>query len=163
MRVLGIDPGLQITGWSIVDGLPAGPGIIEAGVVRISDKKPLEMRLKELHAGIKEVIESHQPDVMAVEALYSHYKHPTTAIIMGHARGVIFLAAGEFDIPVHTYPATRIKKSLTGRGNASKAQVQQMVAVTLNLDKIPEPPDVADAIAAALTHINVASRPEGIS
>ena len=89
-----------------------------------------------------------------MEELYVHYKHPRTAILMGHARGVLYLAAAEHDIPVVSYAATRIKKAVTGSGRAGKAQVQGMVQTVLGLPDLPEPPDVADAAAAALCHIN---------
>ena len=89
---------------------------------------------------------------VAVEQLYSHYEHPQTAILMGHARGVIFLAAGQRGLPVISYAATRIKKTITGNGRASKEQVQRTVQRELGLPQLPEPPDVADALAVALCH-----------
>ena len=157
MRVLGIDPGLRITGWGIVEGVR--PKVVEAGVVRIGEGDSLERRLRELYNGIAEVIETYRPEVMAVEALYSHYKHPSTAILMGHARGVVLLAAGQKGIPVFAYPPNRIKICLVGSGHASKERVQRMVTVALGLGKIPEPPDVADALAVALTHLDSAQKP----
>lgn len=163
LRVLGIDPGLIITGWGVLEGDSKRPKVVEAGVVRVPENNSLEQRLRELHAGILEVIETYRPSVMAVEALYSHYKHPATAILMGHARGAIFLAAGQLDVPVFTYPANRIKICIVGSGHASKDRVQRMVMTTLSLGKIPEPPDVADALAVAFTHLDAAGRPEGIS
>jgi len=163
MRVLGIDPGLIITGWGVLEGDARRPRVVEAGVIRVPGGNTLERRLYELHSGIVEILEAHRPDVMVVEALYSHYKHPTTAILMGHARGAIFLAAGKLDIPVFTYPANRIKICLVGSGHASKERVQKMVMTALRLAKVPEPPDVADALAIALTHLDFAARPEGIA
>jgi crossover junction endodeoxyribonuclease RuvC len=159
MRVLGIDPGLIITGWGMLEGDLRHPKVIEAGVVRVPENNPLEQRLRELHAGITEIIETYRPEVMAVEALYSHYKHPATAILMGHARGAIFLAAGQLDVPVFTYPANRIKVCIVGSGHASKERVQRMVTSALGLRAIPEPPDVADALAVALTHLDISGRP----
>jgi len=90
---------------------------------------------------------------MALENLYSHYEHPRTAILMGHARGVIVLAAGLYDVPLHHYAATQVKSALTGNGRAGKEQIQQMVRRTFRLAEVPRPPDVADAVAIALCHL----------
>jgi len=109
-------------------------------------------RLLSLYNGLVEVIEQYRPDVMAAEQLYAHYEHPRTAILMAHARGVIFLAAAQKGVPVTSYNATRIKKTVTGNGHASKEQVQRTVQRELGLAALPEPPDVADALAAALCH-----------
>ncbi len=153
MRILGVDPGLIATGYSVLEGKADAVSVLEAGVVRIETGQPLEMRLFELGAELEAILKQFDPDGVAVEELYSHYGHPRTAIIMGHARGVIFLKAAEAGKPVYHYSATRIKKSLTGNGRASKRQVQLMVQSTLRLPTVPEPPDTADAIAAALCHI----------
>jgi len=164
LRVMGIDPGLRVTGWGVIEtgsygsGKTARPTVIEAGVVRTSDSDPLEKRLNEIYIGLREVIDAHLPAVVAVEDLYSHYRHPKTSILMGHARGVVFLAAAQKSIPVVTYSATRIKKCIAGNGRAAKSQLQHMVASTLGLDRIPEPPDVSDALAAALTHVSDSRR-----
>ena len=123
-------------------------------MIRSSDKDPLEKRLCELHRGIADVIRDFAPSVVVVEELYSKYAHPRTAILMGHARGVICLAAAEQGVPVVSYAATRIKNSLTGHGRASKEQVQRMVQHTFELARPPHPPDVADALAVALCHHN---------
>src|SRR5438876_2770940 len=106
-------------------------------------------RLRDLYNGIVEVVEQFLPQVVVVEQLYAHYQHPRTAILMAHARGVIFLAAAQHDLPVVSYNATRIKKTVTGSGRASKDQVQRTIQRELSLAKVPEPPDVADALAAA--------------
>ena len=155
MRILGVDPGLQITGYGCVALDGSAPRLIEGGVVRSAAQQPLEQRLLELYRGIADVCRELAPDVVVVEDLYAHYAHPRTAIIMGHARGVLFLAAAEQGIPATSYGATRIKKSLTGNGRSSKAQVQAMVQRALSLTTLPEPADVADAIAVALCHANV--------
>ena len=154
MRVMGVDPGLQITGWGVVENNRSGPKVVEAGIIRTVGNAPLGVRLHELYEGVREVIEAHRPAVMAVEELFSHYRHPTTAILMGHARGVIILAAADGSIPVVTYSATRIKKCITGNGRADKQQLQRMITAALKLDCVPEPPDVTDALAAALTHFS---------
>ncbi|HUT33500.1 MAG TPA: crossover junction endodeoxyribonuclease RuvC [Planctomycetota bacterium] len=158
MRVLGIDPGLQVTGYGLLQARGARVRVVEAGVVRTNERQPLETRLRRLHDLARELFGELTPEAIAVEDLYSHYRHPVTAILMGHARGVILLAAAEAGVPVVSYGATRIKKSLTGTGHASKGQVQRMVQSTLGLKALPEPPDVADALAVALCHCNVVVR-----
>jgi crossover junction endodeoxyribonuclease RuvC len=151
-RVLGIDPGLHTTGYGVLERGTAGPVICEAGIVRTRAHGSLEARLAEIYEGVRDVIRSCTPQVMAVEELYSHYKRPRTAILMGHARGVICLAAAEARIPVNHYAATQVKRLLTGSGRATKEQIQQAICREFSLAAPPEPPDVADAIAIALCH-----------
>jgi crossover junction endodeoxyribonuclease RuvC len=162
LRILGIDPGLQVTGYAVVEVSPARPLVREAGIIRSTEKRtPADMaaRLLSLYTGIVEIMEEFRPNVVAVEQLYSHYEHPQTAILMGHARGVIFLAAGQRGLPVISYAATRIKKTITGNGRASKDQVQRTMQRELGLAQLPEPADVADALAAALCHYYVQKLP----
>jgi crossover junction endodeoxyribonuclease RuvC len=163
MRVLGIDPGLEITGYGVVDGHSERAKLVEAGVVRTDPAAMLESRLAEIGAEIAGILSQFRPDAVAVEDLYSHYAHPKTAIIMGHARGIVFLRAAEAGIPVHQYAATRIKKSLTGNGRASKQQIQMMIKSTLGLMAIPEPPDAADALATALCHCRAMQHREAVA
>lgn len=152
MRILGIDPGLNITGYGILDNNDRSVIVKEAGVIRTDAKEPLAVRLKEIGDSLEEIIEQFQPDAIAVEELYSHYDHPKTAIIMGHARGVIFLKAAEAGIKVFPYASTKVKNSLTGHGRATKRQMQSMIKSTFGLKEIPEPADAADALAVALCH-----------
>lgn len=153
MRILGIDPGLQNTGYGIIDVSGGNITVVEAGVIKTNSKNSLEERLVELGSELDNIIAQFRPDTMAVEELYSHYGHPKTAIIMGHARGVIFYKASEAKLVVTPYASTKVKNALTGNGRASKKQMQLMVTSTLNLNTVPEPPDVADALAVALCHI----------
>lgn len=153
LTVLGIDPGLRVTGYAVIKLNGDGPEVCEAGVLRTHNSDPLEKRLKTIYDGLDAIISEFTPDVVSVEKLYSHYNHPQTAVIMGHARGTIFLCAANHQIPVESYASTRIKKSLTGSGRASKLQMQRSVRSVLHLKAIPEPADVADAIATALCHI----------
>src|SRR5204862_3618663 len=130
-----------------------GPRVVEAGVIRSAEgRDPADMakRLKALYDGLCEVLDQYAPAAMAVEQLYAHYDHPRTAILMAHARGVFFLAGGQRNIPVLSYPSTRIKKVITGAGRASKEQMQYAIMRELGLAKLPEPHDVADALAVAL-------------
>jgi len=123
-------------------------------VFRTSLESPIEQRLNQIASDTLSLLEKFQPDVVAVEELYSHYAHPTTAILMGHARGAILQKCAEVSVEVRSFSATRIKKSVTGNGRASKQQVQRTIQTLLCLSEFPEPNDVADAIAAALCCVN---------
>ena len=131
-RVLGIDPGLNTTGYGVLQVAVGGPKLCEAGVVRGMTRGSLT--------------------AVAIEQLYSHYDRPRTAILMGHARGVIILAAAQAGIPVTSYAATQVKKTLTGHGRASKLQIQTAIQRELRLATAPEPFDISDALAIALCH-----------
>jgi crossover junction endodeoxyribonuclease RuvC len=152
MRILGIDPGLNTTGYGVLEFVGRQPKLIEAGVVRGKAGASLAYRVQEIHEGMADVITTLKPEVLAIEELYSHYDRPTTAILMGHARGVIVLAASQAGIEVVSYPATQIKKTITGNGHAAKWQMQEAIRRELNLPTTPEPPDIADALAIALCH-----------
>ncbi|QVL31441.1 crossover junction endodeoxyribonuclease RuvC [Telmatocola sphagniphila] len=156
MLILGIDPGLNTTGYGLLEYSTGKIRLVEAGVVRsLPSKKQsdLGLRLKSLFEGISEIVDQYKPEAMAIEQLYSHYAHPRTAIIMGHARGALLLAAGMKNIPVHHFKATQIKKTITGHGHASKEQIQATVTRELGLLKAPEPYDVTDALAVALCFV----------
>ena len=158
-RILGIDPGLNVTGYGVLE---VGDGVLrlcEAGIIRGKDRDSLTRRLAEIYQGVSDVIAGLRPGVMALEELYSHYQRPRTAILMGHARGVICLAATRAGIPVVHYSATRIKKILTGSGRAPKGQVQRAIQRELGLTELPDPPDVADAMAIALCHHYLGDKP----
>lgn len=144
---LGIDPGLDRCGYAVLD---ATGSLCDAGVVRTSPRDPLGRRLVELEKGLAELFAEYPISRVAIEQLYSHYKHPRTAILMGHARGVALLVAARQGVTTLDLSATHVKKALTGNGHATKAQVQRAVMLTAGLARPPEPADVADAIAIAL-------------
>ena len=154
MIILGIDPGLQVCGYSVIDAFNGGFELREAGVFRTDVKAELERRLNQIAADIASILETHRPKIVAVEQLYAHYKHPRTAILMGHARGVILQKSAESGAAVRSFAATRVKKSLTGNGRATKAQMQRSIQTLLGLEDVPEPNDVADAIAVSLCCAN---------
>ncbi len=165
MRILGIDPGLQVCGYACIEtgeNVEKSPtlhsygdgALIEAGVCRTPNTPPIEIRLNQIAQDIQSLLKKFSPDIVAVEELYSHYAHPKTAILMGHARGVILQSCAEAAIEVRSFSATRIKKSITGNGRASKQQMQRAIQGLLSLPDAPEPDDVADAIAAALCCAN---------
>ena len=149
MRIIGIDPGLQITGYGVIEWKPR-PELIDGGVIRLAAKTPIADRLVELEGELDSLFDEHRPDVCAIEQLYSNYAHPRTAILMGHARGVIMLVARRRGVRVEEFAANRIKQSLTGHGHASKVQMQRAVQHEWKLASPPDPPDVADALAVAL-------------
>ena len=156
IRVIGIDPGLNITGYGIVVCCPGEVKLLEAGVIRMprNEDGNLPERLESLFVELRRVIEEFSPQAMCLEEVYSHASYPRTAILMGHARGVICLAARLAGIPVLSFSAKRVKQSVTGNGNASKIQVQRAVQNYFSLHRVPHPPDVADALAVALCYVN---------
>lgn len=150
-RVLGIDPGMNITGYAAVEiGERGDPAVIEAGTFRTNARGTMAERIAQIHGDLSEVLAELRPQLVAIEKLYAHYNHPRTSILMGHARGVILLAAQQAGIAVRDLAATEVKKNLTGNGHASKLQMQRAVQAICSLAELPKPPDVADAIAIAL-------------
>jgi len=153
MIVLGIDPGTAVTGYGVVKGDPSlPPRLIECGVIRTRARDPLAQRLREIHAGVSEPIERHHPDALAIEDVF-YARNVRTTIVLGHARGVILLAAAQARIEISEYPPAEIKKAIVGTGGATKLQVQFMVSRLLRLKTAPEPADAADGVAAALTRL----------
>jgi crossover junction endodeoxyribonuclease RuvC len=155
MRILGIDPGLKLTGYGVIDWTGQEsplrpPTLVDAGVLRLNAKASLPSRLDELYRELESLFDEFKPEVCAVEQLYAHYNHPRTAILMGHARGVILLVAQRHGATIKQYAANRIKQSVAGHGHAGKSQMQRAIQSTWNLPQPPEPPDVADALAIAL-------------
>ena len=163
-RILGIDPGLHVTGYAVIEASSRGAYVVEAGVIRPRGEsaKTFEGRLLALHNGVLEVLDAFPPSSMAMEQVHSHPKHPRTAILMSHARGVIMLAAAKRSISVTGYAAARIKKTLTGSGKAIKEQMQHAIQTELGLDRLPEPHDVADACAVALCHFQMTRNWAGV-
>jgi crossover junction endodeoxyribonuclease RuvC len=150
VSILGVDPGLRRTGYAVLQGLEPRARVVEAGVIRLNLRSPLEQRLLELETSLNDLVALHRPDALACEALYAHYRHPLTSVLMGHARGVILLVAARRGLEVLDLPATHVKKMLTGCGHAGKEQVQRAVAATLAQLVPSQPSDVSDAIAIAL-------------
>ena len=154
MKVLGIDPGLNITGYGLVEDKGSRIKLIEAGIIRTSSDRPIRDRLRKIYDNLSEIVEEYRPEALVLEKIYSHYRHPVTAILMGHVRGVVCLLCGKYNLRLISYPSTQLKKSIVGRGRASKKQVAGMVQTFLNLKKPPEPEDVTDALALAISHIH---------
>jgi len=160
MRILGIDPGSVRTGWGVIE--PYGPRgkCLGAGVIAAGDKAELPLRLKRIHEGLCRVIEELKPQAVAVEQVF-YAKYANAAIKLGHARGVALLTAANAELEVFTYPPTLVKRTVAGKGNASKEQVGQLVKAILSLKELP-PVDASDALAVALTHMQ-ASRMKGLA
>ncbi len=150
MRIVGIDPGLRLTGYACLDALHDRLDLVEAGVFRLDHTSPVSSRLVELDRDLTDLLERFRPDAAGVEGLFAHYKHPATAVGMAHARGVVLLRLRHAGVTLIELKPGEVKKALTGNGQARKPQVQAAVAERLSLDAVPEPPDVADAVAIAL-------------
>jgi crossover junction endodeoxyribonuclease RuvC len=152
--VLGIDPGTAITGYGVVssgDGRAKGAHrLLECGVIRTSPRATLASRLNDIFEGVTELIERHRPDALAVEDVF-YARNVRTTVVLGHARGVVLLAGARAGVTVHEYAPALIKKTVVGRGAATKEQVQFMVARLLHLRSAPHPVDAADGVACALT------------
>lgn len=149
-RYLGIDPGLNRTGYALLERTARGAVVREAGVIRSNARRSLAQRVHEIGQGLREVLSEYHPQVMAIEQVFLHGRNPKTALLMCHARGAILMVAAEQDVPVVHFTPTQIKRLLTGSGRASKEQIQHAVKHELGLSQIPEPNDVADASAVAL-------------
>jgi crossover junction endodeoxyribonuclease RuvC len=163
-RVVGIDPGLNVTGYAVVEPSPGGPTVIEAGVIRPrSMRGAMPGRLLFIHTAVVELLDAFPAGSVALEQVHSHVRYPRTAILMAHARGTIVLAAAQRQTPVFGYAATRIKKTLTGNGRAPKEQIQRAIMTELGLDRLPEPNDVADACAVALCHFYLHGKRRGLT
>ena len=154
MRIIGLDPGLQHTGWGIIDQDGSRLSFVAAGRISSVASKPLAERLVEIHTGLVAVIDAHQPDTAAVEETFVN-KNPTSTLKLGLARGVVLLTPALHKLEVFEYPANLIKKSVVGAGHAGKEQVQVMVRVILPasaMDPGTGSPDAADALAVAICH-----------
>jgi crossover junction endodeoxyribonuclease RuvC len=153
MRILGIDPGLNITGYGLIETGPRGLVFKGAGYIKTRLKDGLPLRLAQIHDGLSRICQSHKPQALVLEKLYAHYRHPLTASLLGHARGVICMLAEEKKIPFFEYAATRVKKSVAGNGHASKLQIQKLIEHVLGINREAlGPVDTTDAIALAMTH-----------
>ena len=151
MKILGIDPGIGICGFGLIETSGrSNARALDFGVVTTTVDAPLPSRLKELYDSLHEVFEQTKPEKVAVEKLFFS-KNITTGIAVAEARGIVLLVAEQRGVPVYEYTPNEIKKSLTGYGSATKTQMEEMVKVHLGLEKKPRPDDAADALAVAIT------------
>ena len=148
---MGLDPGLVATGFAILEALPGAVTVVDSGVITTSSTQPLEARLNAIYRAVHQLMEAQKPTFLVVEDLYSEYKFPRTAILMGHARGVVYLAARQLGVEVTALAPSEVKRAMTGNGSAGKAQVQRGVQTLLGLQDLPRPSHVADALGLAVT------------
>ncbi|PYS40829.1 MAG: crossover junction endodeoxyribonuclease RuvC [Acidobacteria bacterium] len=155
MRVLGIDPGSETTGWGVVEGDDSGRKyrLIEFGALRLSASTSFPARLLKISRGLEEIIIRLKPDACAIEdAFYAN--NPKVILKLGQVRGIALLAAESAALEISEYSPRLIKQTVAGYGNAEKRQVQEMVRVLLSLTSVPEPHDAADALAVAICHFH---------
>ena len=151
---MGVDPGLVATGFGVLEAGAEGVTVRDAGVVSTAAGQALEARLNALHRAMHRIIETQRPELLVVEDLYTEYKFPRTAILMGHARGVIYLAARQLGVSVLALAPSEVKRAMTGNGAAGKGQVQRAVQTVLGLRELPRPSHVADALGLAATGLS---------
>ncbi len=151
MRVLGIDPGYALMGWSVIDSEGSGMKLVNYGCIETKAGVPMPDRLRTLQLGIRDLLSIYKPDDVAFEELF-FARNVTTALMVGAARGAAIIAAAEYTRNLYEYTPMQIKLAVTGYGKADKKQIQQMVKLLLRMDEIPKPDDAADAIACAITH-----------
>jgi crossover junction endodeoxyribonuclease RuvC len=161
MRVLGVDPGLGVTGYGVVESVEGAvgdarqpPRVLEAGAIRGRREADLPARLLLIHKELRAILEEFHPDAVALEDLFASYRFPRSALLMAHARGTICLAAAQACVPVWSFAPSEVKNAVVGYGKASKEQVQEMVQRLFGLERRPRPHDVADALALALTGLH---------
>jgi len=150
MRILGVDPGLRATGFGLMEFKTGSIKILDAGSIEPNPKALFEARIAKVHDLLSGIISTHKPNVLVLEKLYAHYKHPTTACLLGHVRGVICLLAHEHKIELVEQSVKRIRQALVGNGNATKEQVQMFVKRILNIEHARLTLDTSDALALAL-------------
>ena len=153
--VLGIDPGTAITGFGVVSEEGDSLRLLECGVIQTVAGQPLAWRLRSLYESLSQLLDRWQPDEAAVEELFFS-RNTTTALAVGHARGVTLLALAQAAVPVAEYTPMQVKQAIVSYGKGTKAQVQEMVRVILQLDFVPQPDDAADAVALAICHLHSA-------
>ena len=159
MRVLGIDPGSETTGWGVVEGDARRYVAVDFGTVRAIPRERFAARLLKIAVGVEALIEKFRPDVCAVEEAFFAV-NPNTALKLGHVRGVVLLAAERAGVEIAEYAPRLIKQTVVGYGAAEKQQVQEMMRVLLKLKEAPTPFDASDALAVAVTHLHHAKLPQ---
>jgi crossover junction endodeoxyribonuclease RuvC len=156
MKIFGIDPGSERTGYGCIESAGSRHHLIACGTLSAPARAPFPEKLKLIHAGLAVLLERHRPECVAVENIF-YAKNVRSALKLGHARGVVLLAASEAQIPVVEYTPAEIKRAVVGYGRAEKRQVQAMMQLLLGLESAPSPHDVADALAVAICHVHTSS------
>ena len=153
MKILGIDPGTAIVGYSIVDFEQGKYIVKDYGCIYTSKDEDMPQRLEKIYDSLENIIKIWKPDDMAIENLFL-FKNQKTIIEVGQARGIIMLAGQKNGLNLFSYTPLQVKMGIAGYGKAEKKQIQEMVKIILGLDEIPKPDDAADALAIAITHAN---------
>ena len=151
MRIFGVDPGSRRTGYGCIETSGSRHRLLDCGALSAPADAPLSDRLHIVHSGLAKLLAAHRPDVVAFEDLF-YARNARSALVLGHVRGVLLLAAAEAGLPAAEYSPAEVKRALVGYGRADKQQVQQMVALLLGMDTPPSPLDASDALAVAICH-----------
>ncbi len=151
LRIMGIDPGIAIVGFGFIDKNGSKLTPVQYGCIQTEAHTPEEERLLHVYEGMVQLIEKYEPQMVAFEKLFFN-RNVTTAMSVSQARGVAILAAAQKGLPIAEYTPMQVKQAVVGYGKAEKKQVQEMVRMFLNLQKVPKPDDVADALAVAVCH-----------
>ncbi|HLF17680.1 MAG TPA: crossover junction endodeoxyribonuclease RuvC [Candidatus Omnitrophota bacterium] len=158
MRVVGIDPGLKATGYGFVEESDGKIVLLETGTIEPKQKDPLGKRIERIYGIVNDLLAQYKPQLLVLEKLYAHHQHPTTASLLGHVRGAICLITAQRNVELAEYSVKRIRKALTGNGNATKVQTQRVVADLLRIDANKLTLDASDALALALGHLSMNRR-----
>ena len=158
MKIFGIDPGSDRTGYGCVERVGSRHSLVTCGSLSGHSNATFPDKLLAIHSGLLALLREHEPQCVAVESIF-YARNVRSALKLAHARGVALLAASEAGVPVVEYAPAEIKRAVVGYGRAEKHQVQQMIALLLGLEHPPSPHDVADALAVAICHLNAASAP----
>ena len=162
MRIFGIDPGSKCTGYGCIDTNGSQHEVVDCGVLTAPVRATFPEKLRFIHQSIVDLLTHHQPDIVAIEDIF-YAKNARSALILGHVRGVLMLAASQAGIVIAEYTPAEIKQAVVGYGRAEKVQVQQMITLLLNMDEAPSPLDISDALAAAVCHAHSLNLPEGLN
>lgn len=158
MRIAGIDPGLKATGYGFIEYQPSGIQLLETGTIQPRVKDLIQNRIQKIYTNLGTLMDQYRPDVLVLEKLYAHTRHPATAPVLGHVRGVICLLCAQKNVALAEHSVKRIRQALTGNGNASKIQTQRMVAHTLSINEQTLTLDASDALALALGYVRIHGR-----
>ncbi|HID55415.1 TPA: crossover junction endodeoxyribonuclease RuvC [Candidatus Poribacteria bacterium] len=153
MIIMGVDPGLKVTGYGVISFQDNTLRGLHYGGIRTDPDLPMQRRLKGIYDALSDLIREYRPDALVVEELFFN-RNVNTAFAVGMARGVTLLAAEMEGVPVSSYTPLQVKRAVVGYGRATKGQIQQMVKVLLGLGEVPTPDDAADALALAICHAN---------
>ncbi len=151
MRILGVDPGSETTGYGLIESDGSEHRLIAYGAIRTPSRRPFHERLLSIYNGLSELLSHNSADVLAVESVF-YAANVQSALKLGHARGIVLLVAAQRGLPVYEYSPLEVKRGITGYGRADKAQMQGMVGFLLRLPEPPAPDDAADALALAICH-----------